>query len=200
MKPPKRASPIESFSMRRPRRPPDDGSAAPDMAVEARGAADEPKGIEAATMAEAFQLTAAEHGDRTAIRTKDDEFSITWSGYADRVEKVAAGLAATGIGHRDTVAIMLTNRPEFHFADTAAIHLGATPFSIYNTSTPEQIGYLLEDAGNRIVFTEQAMLDTVLAARDASSSAVETVVVVDGDSRDGAISLAELEHRGGEEF
>ncbi len=96
---------------------------------------------------------------------------------------------------------MLTNRPEFHFADTAAIHLGATPFSIYNTSTPEQIGFLLEDAGNRILFTEQAMLDTVLAARDAASSAVETIVVVDGDAGDGRITtLAELEQMGGEEF
>ena len=170
------------------------------MAVEATGAMERPKGLEGATMAEAFQLTAAEHGDRTAIRTKDDEFSVTWSGYADRVRRVAAGLAATGAGHGDTVGIMLTTRPEFHFADTAAIHLGATPFSIYNTSTPEQIAYLLEDAANRILFTEQAMLDTVLTARDAASSDVETIVVVDGDARDGAISLAELEQRGGEEF
>jgi long-subunit acyl-CoA synthetase (AMP-forming) len=170
------------------------------MAVEATGTAQGPKGLQAATMAEAFQLTAAEHGDRPAIRTKDDEFSITWSGYADRVRSVAAGLAAIGVGRGDTVGIMLTNRPEFHFADTGAIHLGATPFSIYNTSTPEQIAYLLEDAANEVLFTEQAMLDTVLAARDTSSSAVETIVVVDGDARDGAISLAELEHRGGEEF
>ena len=66
---------------------------------------------------------------------------------------------------------MITNRPEFHFIDTAAIHLGATPFSIYNTSTPEQIGYLLEDAGNRVLFTELALLDTVLAARDGASTA-----------------------------
>ncbi len=42
---------------------------------------------------------------------------------------------------------MLTNRPEFHLVDTAAMHLGAVPFSIYNTSSPEQIAYLLADAG-----------------------------------------------------
>jgi long-subunit acyl-CoA synthetase (AMP-forming) len=170
------------------------------MATEATRTGERPRGLEAASMAEAFQLTAAEHADRTAIRTKGDEFSITWGGYADRVRTVAAGLAAIGVKHGDTVGIMLTNRPEFHFADTAAIHLGATPFSIYNTSTPEQIGFLLEDAGNRVMFTEQAMLDTVLAARDRSSSALETIVVVDGDSRDGAISLASLEQSGGEEF
>ncbi len=152
-------------------------------------------------MAEAFQLTAAERAEHPAIRTKEDEFTITWSGYAERVRSVAAGIAALGVGRDDTIGLMLTNRPEFHFADTAAMHLGATPFSIYNTSTPEQIAYLLEDASNRVLFTEQALLDSVLAARDAASgSALETVVVVDGDARDGAITLAELEQGGGEEF
>jgi long-subunit acyl-CoA synthetase (AMP-forming) len=171
------------------------------MAVEATSASESrPQGLGAATMAEAFQLTAAEHADRTAIRTKDDEFTLTWSGYAERVRRLAAGLSAVGVDRGDTVGIMLTNRPEFHFADTAAIHLGATPFSIYNTSTPEQIGYLLEDAANRVLVTEQDMLDQVLAARDGASSALELIVVVDGEARDGTTSLAELEERGGEDF
>src|SRR5690348_9889144 len=108
--------------------PPAAGSAAPEMATEATRTEGRPRGLDAATMAEAFQTTVAEHGDRTALRTKGDEFSITWAGYADRVRAVAAGLAAAGIERGDTVGIMLTNRPEFHFVDTAAIHLGATPF------------------------------------------------------------------------
>ena len=45
---------------------------------------------------------------------------------------------------------MLVNRPEFHFADSAVMHLGATPFSIYNTYTEEQIEHLLQDAGSRV--------------------------------------------------
>ena len=44
---------------------------------------------------------------------------------------------------------MLTNRPEFHWVDAAALHLGATPFSIYNTYTAEQIEYLVADAATR---------------------------------------------------
>ena len=45
---------------------------------------------------------------------------------------------------------MLTNRPEFHWVDAAAMHLGATPFSVYNTYSPEQIEYLVSDAENAI--------------------------------------------------
>jgi long-subunit acyl-CoA synthetase (AMP-forming) len=146
-------------------------------------------------MAEAFQVTAAEHAGRTALRTKDDEFSATWAEYGERVRAVAAGLAALGVERGQTVGIMLTNRPEFHFVDTAAMHLGATPFSVYNTSTPEQIEYLVADAANSVLVTEQAFLDTVLAVRE-SVDALEHVVVVDGDPRDGAITLAELEARG----
>jgi len=150
---------------------------------------------EAATLAEAFQLTAVDHAERVAIRTKDDGFTATWSEYAERARRIAGGLAALGVGRGDTVGLMLVNRPEFHFADAGAMHLGATPFSIYNTSTVEQIEYLLGDAVNRVLFTEAAFLDTVLEAA-AGAPALEHVVVVDGDARDGTIALAELEAMG----
>ena len=58
----------------------------------------------------------------------------------------AAGLAALGVGRGDTVGFMLVNRPAFQLTDTAAMHLGATCFSIYNTSSPEQIEYVVADA------------------------------------------------------
>ncbi len=154
-----------------------------------------PAALDAATLAEAFQATAAGHAERTALRTKDDEFSATWAEYAQRVRAVAAGLAALGVGRGDTVGIMLTNRPEFHFVDAGAMHLGATPFSVYNTSTVEQIEYVVGDAANRVLITEEDFLDTVLTVRDAAET-VEHVVVVDGEPRGGAISLAELEGRG----
>ena len=55
----------------------------------------------------------------------------------------------------------------------------ATPFSIYATSSPEQIEYVVGDAGARIVLTEQAHLDQVLAARERLGGQVEHVIVVD---------------------
>jgi long-subunit acyl-CoA synthetase (AMP-forming) len=156
-------------------------------------------GLGAGTLAEAFQATAADRAGQIALRTKDDEMSFSWAEYAERVRRVAAGLAALGIGRGHTVGIMLTNRPEFHFADTGAMHLGAIPFSIYNTSPGEQIEYLVGDSTSRLLVTEQEFLDSVLAARRACE-ALEHVVVVDGEPRDGAISLAELEALGDDDF
>jgi long-chain acyl-CoA synthetase len=130
-----------------------------------------PAGLDAATVAEAFQLTAQAHPDRPALRLKDDDFSITWAEYADKVRRTAAGLAGLGLERGATMGIMLTNRPEFHWFDAAALHLGATPFSIYNTYTSEQVEYQLEDAGARIVVTEKAFADRI--------PEVEHVIVVD---------------------
>jgi long-chain acyl-CoA synthetase len=159
----------------------------------------EPPGLRAKTLVEAFQITAAENAERTALRTKDDELRLTWVEYRERVRRVAAGLAALGIGRGDTVGLMLTNRPEFHFADSGAMHLGAAGFSIYNTSTAEQAGYVLGDAANRVLVTESAFLETALAAREGAGD-LEHVVVVDGDGAEGTLSLAELEERGADGF
>jgi non-ribosomal peptide synthetase component F len=61
----------------------------------------------AATLAEAFRITAADHPDRVAVRTKDDEVSLTWSGLRERVDALAGGLARLGVRRGDTVALML---------------------------------------------------------------------------------------------
>jgi long-subunit acyl-CoA synthetase (AMP-forming) len=71
---------------------------------------------------------------------------------------------------------MLVNRPEFHLLDMALLHLGATPFSTYNTSSPEQIAYLFSNAENRLVLTERRFVDTLKAA----GVDVELVVIEDG--------------------
>jgi long-chain acyl-CoA synthetase len=170
------------------------------MALEA--AADRgtrPPGLDEPTVAAAFQATAATHPGANALRTKGDEVSFTWGEYAERVRAVAAGLAALGVGRGDTVGIMLTNRPEFHFADVGALHLGATPFSVYNTLTSEQVEFLVADAGSRVLFTEGAFLESVLAVREAVDG-LEHVVVIDGEAAEGTISLAELEAMGKEGF
>jgi long-subunit acyl-CoA synthetase (AMP-forming) len=156
-----------------------------------------PRGLDASTLCEAFQITAEDHPDRTALRTQGDEFSITWGEYADRVRQYAAGLAALGLGKGDTMAIMLTNRPEFHLVDSAAMHLGATPFSVYNTYSPEQIAHLVSDSKAAILVTEQAFLDRMLKVNEECGT-VEHVISVDGG--EGAMTLDELAERGGDDF
>jgi long-chain acyl-CoA synthetase len=142
------------------------------------------------TLCEAFQRTAARHPDRVALRTPGGAASITWRSYASRVKALATGMAAHGVGHGDTVAIMLTNRPEMHLVDVAAMHVGATSFSIYNTLATDQIVHVLSNSGARIVVCEQQFADRLLPA--AAQTQVETVVCVDGPL-EGTITLEQLE-------
>jgi long-chain acyl-CoA synthetase len=150
--------------------------------------------LDALTLCEAFQRTAAHYAETVALRTPDDAVSITWAQYAQRVEGIAAGLAALGVSRGDTVGIMLVNRPEFNLIDTGALHLGATPFSAYNSSPAEQIAYLFGNAANRVVVTEQAFLPVIQAAM-AAGGEVEHIVLVDGE-QERTISLERLEAMG----
>jgi long-subunit acyl-CoA synthetase (AMP-forming) len=148
-------------------------------------------GLDAATMCEAFQLTAQSRPDEVALRAPGGRQELTWRQYAERVRKVAGGLAALGVERGDTVALMLVNRPEFNVVDMAAAHLGATPFSVYNTFALEEIRELLVNSGCRVVVTERQFADRVLAAREGS--AVESVVLVDGPGDNARMTLEELE-------
>ena len=148
---------------------------------------------QAQTLCECFQLTAQRAPDEVALRSAETGAELTWSQYAARVRRLAGGLAALGIRRGDTVALMLTNRIEFYPSDTAVLHLGATPFSIYNTSSPEQIAFLFANAGNRVVITERQFVEQIKAARGHGAQPRQ-IVCVDGDGDgDGVISLDVLE-------
>lgn len=147
------------------------------------------------TVPAAFQETARLRPDQIALRKVGGTQEYTWRDYAERVRSIAAGLAGLGVGHGDTVGIMLTNRPEFNLVDTAALHLGATPFSIYNTSSPEQITHLFTNAGNKVVVTEQVFLDRITVA----GVPIEHIIMVDGPA-EGAVTLEQVEAAPAAEF
>src|SRR5215210_2499813 len=150
------------------------------------------RAVGAATIAEAFRNTASRHPDRVAFRTKADEVSLTWSELRERVDALARGLHALGVRRGDTVALMLANRPEFHVADLAALSLGATPFSIYATSSPDQIAYVVGDAEAKVAIVEQTFVDQFLIARNRLPL-LESVVVLGGDGREGTMSWETVE-------
>ncbi|UJC81264.1 long-chain fatty acid--CoA ligase [Rhodococcus erythropolis] len=144
-----------------------------------------------ATICEAFQATVAAHPDRLALRSSDGGSALTWSQYGKRVRAIAEGFASLGVKPGDTVALMLTNRPEFHLCDMAALHAGATPFSIYNTNPPETIAYLFGNADNSIVICEEQFLPQIRAAIDLGAD-LDRIICVDADLP-GTISLAAVE-------
>src|SRR3954453_20983689 len=149
------------------------------------------KATEAGTFAEAFRITAENLAGEVFVRTKGDDVALTWGEVRDRVDALAGGLAKLGLQRGQCMAILLTNRPEFHIVDLAAVTLGATPFSIYMTYSPEQIEYVVSDAEARILVTEPYFLPQVLKAREKLPN-LEHVILVEGE-HEGCTPLAEIE-------
>jgi len=148
--------------------------------------------VEAPTLTEALRRTAANNPDIAAVRFPDDSVSLTWSELLARVDAVAGGLAKLGVKRGDTVAIMLSNRPEFHIVDLAVAMLGATPFSIYVTYPPAEIQYLIGDAASKVAIVEQTFLPVMLEARKGLDG-LKHLIVVDGEPSEGTVPLTDVE-------
>ena len=133
--------------------------------------------VRVSSFADAFQATAERFADEVALRTPDGAVEVTFREYAERVRRIASGLSARGLKREDTTALLMVNRPEFFICDTAALHVGATPFSVYATSSPEQIAYLFENAGNDIVITERVFQPQIENALQIGGSSAPTQVI-----------------------
>ncbi|MGA7397384.1 MAG: AMP-dependent synthetase/ligase [Solirubrobacterales bacterium] len=129
---------------------------------------------------EAFLKTVDRLGDDRAIVSEDEGVELTWSELATRVRAVAGGLRKLGVKPGDTVSMLLNNRSEFIPTDLAAVSIGAIPFSIYQTSSPEQIEYVLSDSEARVVIVEPAFLENLLKAKEKLPK-LEHVVVLGAD-------------------
>lgn len=115
-------------------------------------------------MVAAFRATLDNQPDGVALRDSTGSVRLTWAECGAQVERLAGGLAALGVGAGDTVALMLRNSPLQYLLDTAAQHLGAVPWSVYLTSSPEQIRFQLAVAGTRVVVCESDLLPRLAQA------------------------------------
>ncbi|HKP57887.1 MAG TPA: AMP-dependent synthetase/ligase [Polyangiales bacterium] len=111
------------------------------------------------TVASRFLANVAAHGDSIALRERQADGSyrvLTYRQYAEQVARCVAGLKALGFGPGQRLVLMLRNRPEFHVLDIAACFCGGTPVSIYNSSSAEQIEYLVGHCEATIAIADDA--------------------------------------------
>ena len=115
----------------------------------------------------------------------------------ERVKRIATGLAGLGVKAGDRVAIISENRPEWSLTDLAILSLRAVNVPIYTTQAVEQIRYILEDSGAKMLFVSGQKLLKHAEAAIQSVERIEKLIFFDadakleGDSR--SITLAEVE-------
>ncbi len=150
------------------------------------------------TIPKQFAELAAAHPDAVLLRAMDGAGGWTRYTHADVAERagqVAAGLLAHGVTPGERVLLMMRNVPEFHWFDLAAQLVRATPVSIYNSSSPEEIQYLAEHAEAEIAILEDdSFLQRVLKVRGELPKLQKIFVVrpPDGDLPDGVYPASEL--------
>ncbi|WP_327241883.1 AMP-dependent synthetase/ligase [Streptomyces sp. NBC_01320] len=134
-----------------------------------------------ATLPEAFQRTVNSYPKAVALRTADDSVRLTWREAADQVERLAGSLTNLGMKRGDTIALLLTNRPEHQLMDLAALHLGTASTSVYSTLPPIDLAYNIGDSGSRIVITEPSLEAGLREAVTSHGLALDHVIVLDRD-------------------
>ena len=84
--------------------------------------------------------------------------AVTAKEYEEEIKAVAKGFIAAGIGFGDRVAIMAKTRYEWTVLDFAIWYAGAVPVPIYETSSAEQVDWILTDSGAVAIVVETPAL------------------------------------------
>ena len=107
--------------------------------------------------------------------------SWTWDKTAQAVREIGHGLMALGFEARHTASILSNTNIEWVLCDLAVLSAGGVSNGIYPTDAAEQVHYLCEDSGTRVLFVEDdEQLDKALAVRD-SLPLLQKIVVFDMD-------------------
>ena len=111
----------------------------------------EPVRIEGDTIVDAFRNTVHRIPNRPALRRKvaGRWQTLTWADYGRGVGEVTAGLAEFGIEPGQQVGIFSNNRLEWHLADFGVLANGSVTVPLYQTSSAEQVEYILGHAQAR---------------------------------------------------
>jgi long-chain acyl-CoA synthetase len=151
----------------------------------------------AATLADTVFSRASEEPQAVVMRRRTGEGrwdDVTAEEFASQVTALAKGLVAAGIEPGDRVALMSRTRYEWTLVDYAIWAAGAVTVPVYDTSSTEQVEWILADSGARVAFAENDdYAETIGVARE-SVQALEHVWVIDGPAGD----LATLSASGGE--
>ncbi|MGH2821183.1 MAG: AMP-binding protein, partial [Actinomycetota bacterium] len=151
------------------------------------------------TIADLFPLAVRKHGPKRAVTYRDEatgeRVSKTYEEVGEIVRALSLGLIDLGIEKGDKVAILANTRPEWSYFDFAALSAGATVVPIYQTNSPEECQYVLENSDALAVIVEdEAQLEKIREVR-ASLPELEHVIRMTGRSDD-AISMDELVEQG----
>jgi len=155
------------------------------------------RGTNSKTVADLLPRAAEQYGPKVAVRYKEGDqwVSKTFEDVREIVRPLAFGLVTLGVEKGDRVSILGNTRAEWTYFDFAALSIGATVVPIYQTNSPEECRYVLDNSDSKVVVVEDAeQLEKVRQVRDQLPK-LEQIVLMTGSAED-AISMEDLAAKG----
>ncbi|HMP65250.1 MAG TPA: long-chain fatty acid--CoA ligase [Pyrinomonadaceae bacterium] len=138
--------------------------------------------------------------DALAFKIDDVWTRISGSEAVERIRLIALGLSRMGVRAGDRIAIISENRPEWSLTDLAILSLRAVNVPIYTTQAVDQVRYILENSGARMLFVSGQKLWKHAENAIRSVESLERLILFDpdflpaDDSR--AMTLVDVEAKG----
>ena len=145
-----------------------------------------------ATIVEAFTSVVAKDPQRAmaAVRSADGFADVSAADFAARVHALAAGLIASGVESGDRVALMSGTRLEWMLCDLAILMAGGVTVPIYDTSSAEQIEWIVSDSGSVLLIVENDQMYSAATSVAAGMPHCKEILALDSQAE------AELAQRG----
>src|SRR6187431_1004431 len=127
------------------------------------------RGTKSTTLADLLPRSAEKYGAAEALRFKEGDAWVgrSFAEVGETVRALSLGLIELGVGKGDKVSILANTRPEWTYADFAALSAGATVVPIYQTNSPEECQYVLENSDAKVVVVEDdEQMEKIRAVRD----------------------------------
>jgi len=164
------------------------------MSAQAAGTTFE--GVDAkANLLQPLRRWAERDPDRVVAMERAGDRVVDWTARqtAERVRAVAKGLVASGVAPGDRVALMSHTRLDWMIADLAIMSAGAVTVPVYETSSSEQLAWILEDSGAVVAVVENDEMRSLFdSVRDRGPDCREVVTIEPVDGQPGLDRLVEL--------
>jgi long-chain acyl-CoA synthetase len=124
------------------------------------------------------------HGDETGLRRRVDGrwVDVSWRQFGEEVRGVAKGLIAAGVAAGDRVALQARTRYEWTVLDFAIWTAGGVVVPVYETSSPDQVAWILSDSGATAIVVERDEHAAAVESVRDQAPALEAVFVIEDDA------------------
>lgn len=113
----------------------------------------------AKNLVQIFENSCERHPDKVCFRfVEHGEWkSLDWKSVREKVQSIAGSLKSFGVRPQDKVCVFARTRYEWTIADLAILSCRAVTVPIYESNTPEQAQFIIEDSEAKVVFVENAL-------------------------------------------